>query len=53
MQQKTANVSFATISMTSTAIIYMTAAQLNTYTSLTPNFTKIGKEIWKERTEIH
>ena len=32
MQQKTAKISFAPINMTSTAMIYMTAVQRNTYT---------------------
>jgi hypothetical protein len=53
MQQKTAKISFAPVSMTSTAMIYMTAVQQNTYTSITTNFTKIGQEIWTVRTELH
>jgi hypothetical protein len=53
MQQKTAKISFAPVSMTSTAMIFMTAVQQNTYTSITPNLTQIGQEIWQIGTELN
>jgi hypothetical protein len=39
--------------MTSTAMIYVTAVQRNIYTSITPNFTQIGQEMWNVYTELH
>lgn len=53
MQHATAKISFAPVSMTSTAMTYMTAVQRNTYTSITPNFTQICQEIWTVRMELH
>jgi len=53
MQRKTPKISFAPVSMTSTAMTYITAVQRNTYTSITPNFTQIGQEIWKASIELH
>jgi hypothetical protein len=44
MQQKTAIISFAPASITSTAMIFTTAVQLNAYPSITPNLTQIGTD---------